>query len=76
MMKRLMSANSKDREFIPAEGHLKTHEMGQYQKDLTARDLPDNQKSRQKINLFNDVLQLPHRCNKRQVLRKSKLEWH
>jgi len=32
MMKRLMSANSRDREFIPAEGHLKAHEMGQYQK--------------------------------------------
>jgi len=31
-MMRLLSANSRDREFIPAEGHLKTLEMGQYQK--------------------------------------------
>ena len=42
-MKRLMSANSRDREFIPAAGTSQNlFEMGPLETDLTARGLPDN----------------------------------
>jgi hypothetical protein len=65
-----------DREFIPARGTSHSSWNGpEHLSASAARDLPENLLLYWQSKGANDALPLLHRCNKRQELRRSKLEW-